>query len=213
MFRWFGGDTPRVRGNPRGRAHARGVMRRSARPSTRATSSADAATDSGRVRRHERCGSSSDRRRGLGIMGAGIARNFLTKGYPLSVWNRTRRTAEPFARDGAHIAATPRELAERSDVIITCLSSPNVVGAVAAPGTRAALGRAQGPPLDRHEHHRTTHRARHGRGREEVRGGVPRSARDGVEAGRARRDPRGDDGRSARASRGAAAGDRSLRRR
>lgn len=68
---------------------------------------------------------------GLGIMGAGIARNFLTKGYPLSVWNRTRRTAEPFARDGAHIAATPRELAERSDVIITCLSSPNVVGAVA----------------------------------------------------------------------------------
>lgn len=68
---------------------------------------------------------------GLGIMGAGIARNFLTKGYPLSVWNRTRRTAEPFARDGAHIAATPRELAERSDVILTCLSSPNVVGAVA----------------------------------------------------------------------------------
>lgn len=79
--------------------------------------------------------SSHDRPRvgvaGLGIMGAGIARNFLRKGYPLTVWNRTKRASEPFAAEGARVAATPRELAERSDVVITCLSSPSVVGAVA----------------------------------------------------------------------------------
>ena len=35
---------------------------------------------------------------GLGIMGAGMASNWLDKGFPLSVWNRTRAKAEPFAR-------------------------------------------------------------------------------------------------------------------
>lgn len=78
-------------------------------------------------------------------MGAGIARNFLRKGYPLTVWNRTKRAAEPFAAEGARVAATPRELAEGSDVVITCLSSPSVVGAVATghdgllSGARAGL--------------------------------------------------------------------------
>lgn len=79
--------------------------------------------------------SSQDRPRigvaGLGIMGAGIAGNYLKKGYSLTVWNRTRRAAEALAAEGARVAATPRELAERSDVVITCLSSPSVVGAVA----------------------------------------------------------------------------------
>lgn len=68
---------------------------------------------------------------GLGIMGSGIAQNFLRKGFPLTVWNRTRRAADALAHEGATVAATPRELAEQVDVVITCLSTPHVLGAVA----------------------------------------------------------------------------------
>src|SRR4051812_36440201 len=68
---------------------------------------------------------------GLGIMGRGMARNFLRKGYPLDVWNRTRATASELEKEGAHVAATPRELAARSDVLVTSLSTPDAVQAVA----------------------------------------------------------------------------------
>jgi 3-hydroxyisobutyrate dehydrogenase-like beta-hydroxyacid dehydrogenase len=68
---------------------------------------------------------------GLGIMGRGMARNYLTKGWPLTVWNRTPRAAEPLAAEGAEVAATPRALAESCDVIVTCLSTPAALLAVA----------------------------------------------------------------------------------
>jgi 3-hydroxyisobutyrate dehydrogenase-like beta-hydroxyacid dehydrogenase len=68
---------------------------------------------------------------GLGLMGSGIAQNFVTKGYHTTVWNRTRRAADLLAAKGAHVANTPRELAAACDVIITSLSNPNVVGHVA----------------------------------------------------------------------------------
>ena len=64
-------------------------------------------------------------------MGAGMARNFLAKGFPLTVWNRTRSAAEPLGREGAAIATSPRELAAASDIIVTSLSNPEAVAAVA----------------------------------------------------------------------------------
>lgn len=54
---------------------------------------------------------------GVGTMGAGMAANWLKKGFPLTIWNRTRARAEPFAAQGATIAATPREAAEGADII------------------------------------------------------------------------------------------------
>jgi 3-hydroxyisobutyrate dehydrogenase len=68
---------------------------------------------------------------GLGIMGSGMARRFLTKAYPLAVWNRTRSSAETLATNGAEVADTPEELAARSDVLFTALSTPDAVRAVA----------------------------------------------------------------------------------
>lgn len=56
---------------------------------------------------------------GLGIMGSGMAHNLLKAGFPLAVYNRTRAKAEPFAAQGARIAATPRDSAEGADVIIS----------------------------------------------------------------------------------------------
>jgi 3-hydroxyisobutyrate dehydrogenase len=67
---------------------------------------------------------------GLGLMGSRMARQFLAKGFPLAVWNRNPEKAAPLARDGAKVARSPRELAEMSDVVVTCVADPNAVGRI-----------------------------------------------------------------------------------
>src|SRR6266566_4096952 len=64
---------------------------------------------------------------GLGIMGAPMARNALKAGFPVTVTNRTLDRAKPFEKDGATVVRTPREVAERSDIVVTMVtSSPDV---------------------------------------------------------------------------------------
>jgi 3-hydroxyisobutyrate dehydrogenase-like beta-hydroxyacid dehydrogenase len=64
---------------------------------------------------------------GLGLMGGRMARNLLKKGFPLTVWNRSEQRCQALAREGAAVAPTPRELAERSDVVVACVSDPPAV--------------------------------------------------------------------------------------
>jgi 3-hydroxyisobutyrate dehydrogenase len=59
---------------------------------------------------------------GLGIMGGGMAANWLAKGFEVSVWNRTRAKAEPLAAKGAKIAGTPREAAQGADFIFAMVA-------------------------------------------------------------------------------------------
>jgi 3-hydroxyisobutyrate dehydrogenase len=61
---------------------------------------------------------------GLGLMGRPMGMNLLKAGFPLTVWNRTRARTEALAAAGAAVAASPREVAERSDVVITIVSDP-----------------------------------------------------------------------------------------
>ena len=57
---------------------------------------------------------------GLGIMGSRQAANLARAGHALTVFNRTRERAEAWAAEhGGHVAASPREVAERADVVIT----------------------------------------------------------------------------------------------
>jgi 3-hydroxyisobutyrate dehydrogenase len=71
---------------------------------------------------------------GTGIMGAPMARNALKAGFPVTVTNRTPRRAEPLAKDGATVVQTPREVAERSDIVITMVpNTPDVEAAVYGP--------------------------------------------------------------------------------
>ena len=57
---------------------------------------------------------------GLGIMGSRQAANLARAGFELTVYNRTRERADAWAAEhGGHVAATPRELAERTDIVIT----------------------------------------------------------------------------------------------
>jgi len=64
---------------------------------------------------------------GLGLMGSRMARNFVKKGFETTVWNRTQERCLPLAREGARVAATPRELGERSDVVVACVADPPAV--------------------------------------------------------------------------------------
>jgi 2-hydroxy-3-oxopropionate reductase len=64
---------------------------------------------------------------GLGIMGKPMARNLIKAGYSLVVHNRSRAAAEELSKDGAQAVGSAREVAERSEVIITMLpDSPDV---------------------------------------------------------------------------------------
>ncbi len=71
---------------------------------------------------------------GLGLMGHGMAKNIVEKGYPLTVVAHRRRTAVDDRRArGALEAATAQDLARSCDVIFLCLTgSPEVAAAVAA---------------------------------------------------------------------------------
>jgi 3-hydroxyisobutyrate dehydrogenase-like beta-hydroxyacid dehydrogenase len=76
----------------------------------------------------------------MGLMGSRMARHFITKGFPLAVWNRTPERCQPLVALGAKMSKTPRELAEMSDVVVTCVADPNAVGRIVFPddGVRAA---------------------------------------------------------------------------
>ena len=64
---------------------------------------------------------------GLGIMGHPMAKSLIEAGYDLVLYNRTREKAEELAGEGAEAAGSPREVAEKSDIIITMLpDSPQV---------------------------------------------------------------------------------------
>ena len=64
---------------------------------------------------------------GLGIMGKPMAARLVSAGFPVVVHNRSSEAVEELAAAGAETATTPREVAERSDVVITMLpDSPDV---------------------------------------------------------------------------------------
>src|SRR5258707_14401780 len=72
---------------------------------------------------------------GLGNMGSAMARNLIKDGHTLTVYNRTRSRAEPFASLGARIAETPSEAAADAEVLMTMLADDAAVeGVIFSPG-------------------------------------------------------------------------------
>jgi len=72
---------------------------------------------------------------GVGLMGHGIAKNIVGKGYPLLVLaHRNRAPVEDLIARGAGEARSARELAEQADIIHLCVSgSPEVEANVFGP--------------------------------------------------------------------------------
>jgi len=57
-------------------------------------------------------------------MGNPMGHNLVKAGFPLTVWNRTASRADSLVAAGAKLAASPREVAAASDVLITIVSDP-----------------------------------------------------------------------------------------
>lgn len=68
---------------------------------------------------------------GLGAMGAGIASRLMDAGHEVVGWNRTKARAQPLLDAGVGWADTPRELAERVDVVFTMLTNTAAVESTA----------------------------------------------------------------------------------
>jgi 3-hydroxyisobutyrate dehydrogenase len=79
---------------------------------------------------------------GLGNMGSGMAANLLKAGFPLTVWNRTRAKAEPFAAQGARVADTPAAAARGAQLILAMLADDSASRA-AWTGNNGALAAAE----------------------------------------------------------------------
>jgi len=68
---------------------------------------------------------------GLGIMGKGMALNLVKHEFPLTVYDISPAPVSELVAAGAKEAKSPREVAEQSEVIVTCLPMPKDVEEVA----------------------------------------------------------------------------------
>ncbi|PSP61563.1 2-hydroxy-3-oxopropionate reductase [Halobacteriales archaeon QH_8_64_26] len=64
---------------------------------------------------------------GLGIMGAPMAKNLLDAGYDVVGYNRSQEPVDEHVESGGERGDSPQDVAERGDVVITCLPDSPVV--------------------------------------------------------------------------------------
>ena len=67
---------------------------------------------------------------GAGIMGSAMARRLLSAGLPVTVWDRSSSATGALAAAGAAAAASAREAVRDAPVVITMLSTADVVSSV-----------------------------------------------------------------------------------
>ncbi len=65
---------------------------------------------------------------GVGLMGHGMAKNLLEKGFPLTLMgNRNRAPVDALVAKGAREVKTPAEVAQHSDIIFLCVTDSGVI--------------------------------------------------------------------------------------
>ena len=67
---------------------------------------------------------------GIGKMGAAIAQRLMEVGHMVTVWNRSADKLKPLVAAGAAVAATPAELASKSEIVITIVTDAAAIDAV-----------------------------------------------------------------------------------
>ncbi len=67
---------------------------------------------------------------GTGVMGQGMVRNLLKKGFKVNIHTRTKVKATQLIAEGAEWMFSVKQLSEKSDVIITMIGTPRDVEAV-----------------------------------------------------------------------------------
>ena len=67
---------------------------------------------------------------GLGHMGQAMARNLISAGHELTVYNRSRKPADALAEQGASVAEYPAKAADGQEIVITMLADDDAVESV-----------------------------------------------------------------------------------
>ncbi len=80
---------------------------------------------------------------GVGLMGHGMAKNIVEKGFPLTVLaHRKREAVDDLKTRGAKETTSPRAVAEASDIVVLCVTgSPQVEAVVLGPDGLASAGK------------------------------------------------------------------------
>ncbi len=80
---------------------------------------------------------------GVGLMGHGMAKNIIEKGFRLTVLaHRKREAVDDLKARGAAEASTPRQIADESDVVVLCVTgSPQVEAIVLGPDGLSPAGK------------------------------------------------------------------------
>ena len=81
---------------------------------------------------------------GLGKMGTPMAARLLQAGYRLTVWNRSVGNADALVRDGANLAASPADLTNSADIIITMLANDTVTEKIYSGSSGLLIGEVKG---------------------------------------------------------------------
>jgi 3-hydroxyisobutyrate dehydrogenase-like beta-hydroxyacid dehydrogenase len=84
---------------------------------------------------------------GLGLLGRPIAARLVEAGHDVTVWNRTPEKADPLVELGARRAETPEEAAAGAEVVVTVLSTPEVLDRVVLGPQGLAAGMGRGSTL------------------------------------------------------------------
>ena len=62
-------------------------------------------------------------------MGAAMAQRLMKVGHDVTVWNRSKEKTRPLVEAGAKLAASPRELANASELVVTILTDASAIEA------------------------------------------------------------------------------------
>ena len=68
---------------------------------------------------------------GIGSMGTPMSINLLRAGYELTVYDIQEEAMEALVQLGVKAAASPKEVAQASDIVLTSLPTPEAVESVA----------------------------------------------------------------------------------
>ncbi|MGD8648699.1 MAG: NAD(P)-dependent oxidoreductase, partial [Desulfobacterales bacterium] len=81
---------------------------------------------------------------GLGNVGAKLAGSLLRNRFDLTIRDLDEEIVRSFVDKGAAYAASPKQMAEQVDLVITCLPSPDVCSEVMESGDGVIAGLSQG---------------------------------------------------------------------
>ncbi len=84
---------------------------------------------------------------GTGVMGRWMCQHLMTKGYAATIYNRSKDKAKPLLDQGAHWAATPKQVAENADVVFAIVGFPKDVREVFLGNDGALAGSKSGTIL------------------------------------------------------------------